>query len=46
MKNFEKMPIENLEFAGIDTRSKSLFIAVGQNDDEIRVFFLYKLSGR
>ena len=36
MKNFEKMQVLNPNAAGIDVGSRSHFVAVGQNENEIK----------
>ncbi|QYS88658.1 hypothetical protein [Flavobacterium davisii] len=43
MKNFEKMQIVNPNAAGIDVGSRSHFVAIGQNENQIREFNVYQL---
>ena len=38
---FEKMPIVNLAAAGIDVGSRSHFVAVGQNKEDVKEFGVY-----
>src|ERR1019366_2989884 len=38
---FEKMPIVHLHAAGIDVGSRSHFVAIGQNKEDIREFGIY-----
>lgn len=38
---FEKMPIVNLAAAGIDVGSKSHFVAIGQNKEDVKEFGVY-----
>ena len=42
MKNFEKMQVVNPSAAGIDVGSRSHFVAVGQNENEIKEFNVYQ----
>ncbi len=42
MKNFEKMQVLNPNAAGIDVGSRSHFVAVGQNEDQIKEFNVYQ----
>ena len=41
MRNFEKMQVLNSNAAGIDVGSRSHFVAVGQNDDQIKEFNVF-----
>lgn len=41
MKQTEKMEIINPQAAGIDIGSKSHFVAVGQQNDQVKEFNLY-----
>ena len=38
---FEKMPIVNLTAAGIDVGSSSHFVAIGQNNEDVKEFGVY-----
>ncbi|MBA2762935.1 MAG: IS110 family transposase [Segetibacter sp.] len=38
---FEKMPVVNLAAAGIDVGSRSHFVAIGQNKDDLKEFGVY-----
>ncbi len=38
---FERMPIVNLAAAGIDVGSRSHFVAIGQNKDDVKEFGVY-----
>lgn len=40
-KDFEQMPVVNAKAAGIDVGSKTHFVAVGQQKDEVREFGCY-----
>ena len=42
MKNFEKMQVLNPNAAGIDVGSRSHFVSVGQNEDQIKEFNVYQ----
>lgn len=42
MKNFKKMQVLNPNAAGIDVGSRSHFVAVGQEDNEIKEFNVYQ----
>lgn len=42
MENFKKMQVLNPNAAGIDIGSRSHFVAVGQNEDEIKEFNVYQ----
>jgi hypothetical protein len=42
MKNFEKMQVLNPNAAGIDVGSRSHFVAVGQNENEIKEYNVYQ----
>jgi transposase len=44
MKKTEKMQIINLHAAGIDVGSRSHFVAVGQNPEDVREFGVYSAS--
>ncbi|MFK7048415.1 hypothetical protein V3Q77_00765 [Flavobacterium davisii] len=43
MKSFEKMQIVNPNAAGIDVGSRSHFVAIGQDENQIREFNVYQL---
>ncbi len=38
---FEKMPVVNLAAAGIDVGSRSHFVAIGQNKEDVKEFGVY-----
>ncbi len=40
-KKIEKMPVVNLNAAGIDVGGKSHFVAIGQNKEDVREFGVY-----
>ena len=42
MENFKKMQVLNPNAAGIDVGSRSHFVAVGQEDNEIKEFNVYQ----